>query len=140
MRLIDADALKRSISQNNKIPRIFQQVINSQPTAYDVSKVVEELEGETSCPNCSMYCADANICGFEEMQKQAIEIVKQGGASDDECEWKYVEKYKISPLTSALALETSCKKIHFRQDEISQFNYCPYCGKKIKVVNENDDD
>lgn len=40
-------------------------------------KILEMLEEETNCPNCSMYCADANICGFEEMQKQAISIVKE---------------------------------------------------------------
>lgn len=48
--------------------------------------------------------------------------------TDDVCEWSYIEKYKTSPL------ETSCGKTHWRQDEISQFNFCPYCGKKIKVV------
>ena len=49
------------------------------PTAYNVEKVIEELENETDCPNCSMYCMDANMCGFDEMRKQAIEIVRNGG-------------------------------------------------------------
>lgn len=40
-------------------------------------KIKERLEEETYCPNCSMYCADANMCGFDEMRKQAIEIVNQ---------------------------------------------------------------
>lgn len=39
-----------------------------------------ELEDEyIECPNCSMYCADANMCGFDEMRKLAINIVRDGG-------------------------------------------------------------
>ena len=40
-------------------------------------KIIKRLEEETDCPNCSMYCADANMCGFDEMRKRAIEIVNQ---------------------------------------------------------------
>lgn len=40
-------------------------------------KIIKRLEKETDCPNCSMYCADADMCGFDEMRKQAIEIVNQ---------------------------------------------------------------
>lgn len=39
--------------------------------------IKEKLEEETDCPNCSMYCADANMCGFDEMRKQAISIVDE---------------------------------------------------------------
>ena len=42
-----------------------------------IEKLIGRLEEETDCPNCSMYCADANICGFDAMRKQAIEIVNQ---------------------------------------------------------------
>ena len=52
--------------------------IENEPTAYDVDKVVEQLE-EIDCPNCSMYCVDANICGFDEMRKQTIDIIRAGG-------------------------------------------------------------
>ena len=58
---------------------LIKAFADSKP-AYDVEKVVEQLEEETDCPNCSMYCADAHICGFDEMRKQAIDIVKRGGA------------------------------------------------------------
>lgn len=34
------------------------------------NKILERLKEETDCPNCSMYCADANMCGFEEMKKR----------------------------------------------------------------------
>ena len=41
------------------------------------NKILERLKEETDCPNCSMYCADANMCGFEEMKKKAMSIVKE---------------------------------------------------------------
>ena len=61
------------------IIEMCRNVIKTEPTAYDVEKVVEELKQADTCPNCSMYCADANICGHEEMRKQAINIVLDGG-------------------------------------------------------------
>ena len=79
MRLIDADELKRSISQNNKIPRIFQQVINSQPTAYSVGKVVEELKTDSSV---KLY-GSGNSDNYLIPVKSAIEIVKQGSVGKD---------------------------------------------------------
>ena len=84
MRLIDADELKRSISQNNKIPRIFQQVINSQPTAYSVDKVVEELESFAKLAEdrwingTSKYAYQEHKCLVK-----AIEIVKQSSMGKD---------------------------------------------------------
>lgn len=48
------------------------------------------------------------------------------------CEWKYAEAYETSPCV------TSCGKIHWRQDEIAEFNYCPYCGKKIREARRNE--
>ena len=79
MRLIDADELKRSISQNNKIPRIFQQVINSQPTAYSVDKVVEELKTDSSV---KLY-GSQNSDNYMIPVKRAIEIVKHGGVGKE---------------------------------------------------------
>ena len=80
MRLIDADSFKRFLQALCKAGAPYYDVIqllDKEPTAYDVSKVVAELEEETECPNCSMYCADAHICGFDEMRKQAISIVQE---------------------------------------------------------------
>ena len=131
MRLIDADELKRSISQNNKIPRIFQQVINAQPTVYDIDKVVEQLEElkidiERGCvavsnKKCNKYF-DCGVCTMD----RVIEIVKQGCVgTDDVCEWKGKEKeYIQNPHTKRLfSNEPSMKNVH-----------CNTCGKKIKVV------
>ena len=88
MRLIDADELKRSISQNNNIPRIFQQVRNVQPTAYDIDKVVEELDKSSDYYECEEQ-------GREHVQMvdltDAIEIVKQGCVYEAEQKLKEME-------------------------------------------------
>ena len=53
-----------------------------------------------------------------------IEIAKHGGVSDDVCECRLLKGYKFLH-------ETSCGDVFDMQNG---FNYCPYCGKKIKVV------
>ena len=61
----------------------------------------------------------------------AIEIVKQGGVSDDVCEWKIFD----NSLTDEpqWVYETDCGKYVEEEHTSKAFVYCPYCGKKIKV-------
>ena len=62
---------------------------------------------------------------------KAIEIVKQGGVSDDVCEWKQdkgcvgLGAYNISCCDKTLEMPVSTAR---------GLKYCTYCGKKIKVV------
>ena len=134
MRLIDADALieamKKTEDEHEKAmtcPSWWSafNAISEQPTAYDVGKVVEELEEKARTVNVIAY---GNI--YEAINKDvAIEIVKQGGVSDDVCEWKYSD--------SEYYFESSCKHLHiFMSDgpKENKYRFCPYCGKKIKVV------
>ena len=51
-----------------------------------------------------------------------IEIVKQDDISDDMCEWR---KFK----GNGCLFETSCSNV---SGMYRGFNFCPYCGKKIK--------
>lgn len=63
--------------------------IQNMPTAYDVDKVVEELEKES-------FTTTDTVCGgiFKAIRlSSAIEIVKQCGVSDDLCEWN---GYKVA--------------------------------------------
>ena len=58
------------------------------------------------------------------------EKMSQGGVSDDVCEWKsdygfVSDKYKR---------ETRCGYTFYDLHHAVHFKYCPYCGKKIKVV------
>lgn len=93
--------------------------IKGQPTAYSVDKVVEELElhsFELGTDTLPVHYVRLN---------EAIEIVKQGGVSDDVCEWKqdniFETVYRVCGGFSTTAYQTD-------------FEFCPYCGKKIKVV------
>jgi hypothetical protein len=73
MRLIDADAFKKLLGTDTKIRETFCKVIDAQPTAYDVEKVVAELEKESF----QEFCDSPRIVDL----KDAIDIVKRGGAS-----------------------------------------------------------
>ena len=44
MRLIDADAFKETVGTSNQIREVLCEIIDTQPTAYDVEKVLEQLE------------------------------------------------------------------------------------------------
>ena len=134
MRLIDADALieamKKTEDEHEKAmtcPSWWSafNVISEQPTAYSVDKVVEELEEKAGTVNVIGY---GTI--YEAINKDvAIEIVNQGGVSDDVCEWKYND--------SEYYFESSCEHLHiFMSDgpKENEYRFCPYCGKKIKVV------
>lgn len=60
-------------------------------------------------------------CSYE----HAIEIVKQDGVSDDVCEWKYIGIPNITPYKTACGYKGAYD---------NRYKYCPYCSKKIKVV------
>ena len=152
MRLIDADALIKNLSYlytKNHIPidmraKEILTTIMEQPTAYDVDKVVEELkiikEDALAEYNIGEYNLDNNIGNSiaENYRKdmnegkcfaydEAIEIVKQGGVSDDVCEWTSTQ------INSEW--KPSCEpNSTYNVFGVAWFRKCPYCGKKIKVV------
>ena len=105
-----------------------------------VKSVVEELESEKSIHtenyNISLYKDYPEIkqryrqvCGVID---KAIEIVKQCGVSDDVCEWMLCDE-------EANVYDTSCRNPHILIEgtpKENNYEYCPYCGKKIKVVDK----
>ena len=102
----------------------IKTIIKEQPTAYDVDKVVEELElhsFELGTDSLPVHYVRLN---------EAIEIVKQGGiseASDNVCEWRLCDE-------EANVYDTSCRNPHILIEGTPQENnyeFCPYCGKKI---------
>ena len=106
--------------------------IKEQPTAYDVDKVVEELELH------SFELGTDTIPAHYVRLNEAIEIVKQGGVSDSSdnvCEWKYTKEimdnaeFKVGCNPNALKRGVVPNNFSYHD-----FKYCPYCGKKIKVV------
>ena len=106
-------------------------------TAYDVDKVVSELEERTD------FLKDFTKYGNKNAKQQAesystmmmyeiadlvddlLEIVKQGGVSDDVCEWHKVKNGNAYKCNTHAEIYDS---------RVLDWGKCPYCGKKIKVV------
>jgi hypothetical protein len=92
-RLIDADELKlkmmKSHKQHGNTSQIISalerdiRIIDEQPTAYDVDKVVEELKQiKTIDFRGSLYSAKKITSETIRTVDKAIDIVKQGGVND----------------------------------------------------------
>ena len=106
----------------------FINKLKNIPTAYDPDKVVAEFEKIRAKETCNKEKCDAKeicrICVVDD----AIEIVKQGGVSDDVCEWKSASdgEFIQNPHTKRLySNEPSMKNV-----------YCNTCGKKIRIVGD----
>lgn len=117
------------------------KLVENEPTAYSVDKVVEELKAIKEAAlveyNMGEYNLDNNIGNSiaenyrNDMNEgrcfaydDAIKIVKHGGVSDDVCECRRLNGYNF-------LYKTSCSNIF---DMENGFKFCPYCGKKIKVI------
>ena len=109
----------------------LQRLLDEQPTAYDIGKVVEELE-ENASRYTKKYITPYGNNGYRDTKaisvNKATEIVKQGVVSDDVCEWRVVDRPHNLPIYN-----TSCGKIRL-QYSTGYDIYCNGCGKKIKVV------
>ena len=103
-------------------------IIKEQPIAYDVDEVIEELEklkDEDSITKIEKLIVKTYI-------DRAIEIVKDGGISNDICKWKiFNNSLNYKPHW---VYETTCGKYIEEKHTSKSFVYCPHCGKKIKVV------
>lgn len=78
MRLIDADSLKKFLTKLYEAGAPYDGIIellDKQPTAYDVDKVVKELE---ELLQCSTWNHNSNNID----RIKAINIVKAGGTND----------------------------------------------------------
>ena len=117
--------------QNDEVRRTFNKYIEKMPTAYDIDKVIAELEQKKEevqrMRNTCVALSDLEVCDIENVTyKRAIEIVKQGGVSDV-CEWKSTQINN--------EWKPSCEpNSTYNVFGVAWFKRCPYCGKKIKVV------
>lgn len=104
--------------------------IQEQPTAYDIGNVVEELEEMKmryflTIANTEDEKSDFAYENVGNALDKAIEIVKHGSVSDEVCEWK-----RDDMCDTVYKVCGGCFTSEYQKD----FKYCPYCGKKIKVV------
>ena len=152
MRLIDADKLieklrdfkewenddGRPIHTMSEIQRIDRCInfAQTEPTAFDADKVVSELEKNASrytkkyvTPYGNNRYKDTKAVSIH----KAIEIVRQGCVAvannattknDDVCECRLLKGYNFLH-------KTSCGDVFEMENG---FKFCPYCGKKIKIV------
>ena len=92
-RLVDADDFKRFLQALCKAGAPYEEVIqllDKQPTAYDVEKVVEELEqererarvGSIEAVRRGMAISSDNHLIKKRSFEKAIEIVRKGGIND----------------------------------------------------------
>lgn len=136
MRLIDADELKLCYtgSDTNKASYLsIRKMIDTSKTTYDIDKVLKQLEEQSADAEKDMQlsdsCSEASYyAGMWQAYEKAIEIVKQGGVSDDVCEWESVSNGEFiqNPHTKRL----------YSNEPSMQNVYCNTCGKRIKVVEQ----
>ena len=152
MRLIDADKLIEKLrdfkewenddgrpihtmSETQRIDRCIN-FAQTEPTAFDADKVVSELEKNAS-RYTKKYVTPYGNNGYRDTKAisihKAIEIVKQGGVADDVCEWTQSGDMAISPHTFSKHKIKQC-------DGLYTLNICTHCGKKIKVVEQMDEE
>ena len=113
----------------------LQHLLDNQPIAYDVDKVVEELKKHKDTTDLNTVDEEM-VVGFTVYQgafndaiDKSIEIVKQGGVSDDVCEYRITDKMVYVSCNNKQIASAFCWL-----NECGDYKYCPYCGKKIKVV------
>ena len=123
MRLIDADAFLERIQNDASLCaeiklyglKVLKKYLDFQPTAYDIDKIVNELKQAIQNGTIKIEVGNSKL----------FEIVNQGGVSDDDvCEYRKIKG-------NSCLFETSCGNV---SGMYRGFNFCPYCGKRIKVM------
>ena len=133
-KMIQADAKRFKI--NKDVLKGMKLNINSvmdyveeADVAYDIEKVVDELK-ENASRYTKKYVTPCGNNGYKDTKAvsihKAVEIVKQGGVSDDVCEWKSTGVNN--------AWNPNCEhNSTYYVSGVAWFKRCPYCGKKIKI-------
>ena len=130
MRLIDADALKKdlkSVTLSNGTlvnTNAVLYLLEEYPTAYDVDKVVRQLEKVAF----ERYGNDGMGGEMVVNMDDAIDIVKGEYATEQSCEWE------LEDVESNLYV-TGCENrelIFEGTPEENGYKFCHYCGRKIK--------
>ena len=97
--------------------------VEEQPTAYDIDEVVEKLEIERKTANntynsFNMGVDLGRVFGLE----KAIEIVKQGGVSDDVCE-SSADKIKVTSLEVIVTGKREKPYYEIKYKEVGEIDY-----------------
>ena len=154
---IDSYLLKRSIEHYGKD---VQSTVCMEECAELIQAISKEKRGNSDKDHLAEEMADVIICiemlkeiysisddmiseWMQIKEARIIERIKKDVQStetnaerirkmtDDVCEWKYND--------SEYYFESSCDHLHiFMSDgpKENEYGFCPYCGKKIKVVDK----
>ena len=112
-----ASASCSDIKDADNIAGFCDEIYNAIPK---LDKIIEELELHSF-----EFGADTLPVHYVRLN-DAIEIVKQGGVSDNVCECRQLKDYNS-------LFKTSCSYVFSAENG---FKYCPVCGKKIKIVGD----
>lgn len=97
----------------------FINKLKNIPTAYDIDKVIRQLNLESVGSSIQMSLG----------LLKAIKIVKQSCISDDVCEYKIKDEVIYASCNNKSIASAFCWF-----NKCGDYKYCPYCGKKIKTV------
>ena len=98
--------------------------IDSMDSAYDIDNVIEELEKEAErWEDSGKEYKDKCEIAVGRGLRNSIKIVKHGVVTDDVCEWKM----------DNVGASIGCRSDLHHTGYVNRTD-CPYCGKKIKVV------
>lgn len=133
MRLIDADTLVKDLSYlytKNHIPvdmraKEILTTIMEQPTAYDIDKVVAELQ-ENASRYTKKYTTPYGNNGYKDTKAisihKAIEIVKHGVVADDVC-GSIADKIKVTSLEVIVTGKREKPYYEIKYKEVGEIDY-----------------
>ena len=96
-----------------------------------IEKYKEITNPDTIClAHCDMFC-DKCVQESEQLVEwlEELKAIKNGGISDDVCEYKIKDKVIYASCNNKQIASAFCWF-----NECGDYKYCPYCGKKIEVV------
>ena len=87
----------------------------------DVEKAIDLLD------NLIGMVEDNQGNDYDEALKFAIQTIRElQSKSEEVCKWKYETLIKFA--------SSNCGGFDAQRIDFDKFKYCPYCGRKIKVV------
>ena len=110
--------------------KVFEKIIEKQKELFqdlNVIEVLSHVDFDSTIQNSLENFLKA-------ITNEAIEIVKQGGVSDDVCEYENTNDEYCKWKINSVFPETINNPHVAERENIATTKYCPYCGKKIKAV------
>lgn len=99
-----------------------------------MKEFIEKLNGRLEYLQKDKYVLAPTVCYVLEGVKQYVNELSEE-YNNDFCEWeKGSSGYVGYPAYYSRCCSTNSKGLEMQTHIISDWKYCPYCGKKIKVV------